>query len=147
MPVLSARLPVEIVFQIMDFAYGVPADNKKRLLADAHSIYMKQQDYYKKNNCYYYENDEPDEMSMSPWLWSGTLKKNDDPGQYEKIQYHPNHYRRTDEESSGGYEDYYLEEKVPQDYPRNQLHLYKRYARQLEQQIQLLKKQLQSKMI
>ena len=147
MPVLSARLPVEIVFRIMDFADGVPTDNKKRLLAEVHRVYRKQRDHHKKNNFYYYDDDELDEMSMCPWIWAGILKKNDDPGQYEKIQYRPTHYRRTDEESRGGYEDYYLEEKVPQDYPRNQLHLYKRYARQLEQQIQLLKKQLQTKMI
>jgi hypothetical protein len=132
MPVLCARLPEEIVLQIMDFAYGVPADNKKCLLDEIRGVCRE--------NCY------EDECSIQSWIWAGTLKTtyDDDHGHYKRIQQYPRFYRRTDE-AGNDYEDCYLEETVPQDYPRNQLHLYKRYARQLEQQIQLLKQQLQHK--
>jgi hypothetical protein len=59
---------------------------------------------------------------------------------YNRIEYYPKHYSRRDDERAG-YENYYLEEEVEEDYPRNQLLLYKRYVRILEQKI----KQLETK--
>ena len=51
------------------------------------------------------------------------------------------HYTRTDE-AQDVYEEYYMNHKIQADRPRNQLRLYKRYAKQLENKIKQLEEQL-----
>ena len=53
------------------------------------------------------------------------------------------HYTRTDE-TQDVYEEYYMDHAIQADRPRNQLLLYKRYARQLEEKIKRLEEQLKS---
>lgn len=65
--------------------------------------------------------------------------------QYPRVFYQEDpHYTRTDEKQSP-YEDYYMEHEIKEDRPHNQLYLYKRYTRQLEQKIKQLEEQLKGK--
>ena len=123
MAILSTKLPKDIVRRIFEFAYGVPTENKKRLIMLFRCLYEQ----------------------MVPLKFIKDHHGRIDYGHYEKIQKCPKHYQRTDEEGDSGYENYYMEEKFPEEYPRNQLHMYKRYVRQLEQKIKNLEAQLQQK--
>ena len=74
----------------------------------------------------------------------GVCRDKSDPNSiYNRIKYYTKHYKRTDDWSESGYETYYLDEEIPEDYPRNQLHQYKKYTRQLEKKIKQLEKQLE----
>lgn len=63
---------------------------------------------------------------------------------YPSFIYDGPHYTRTDEQQSP-YEDYYMEHEIEADRPHNQLYLYKRYTRQLENKIKQLEEQLKGK--
>ena len=123
MAILSTKLPKDIVRRIFEFAYGVPTENKKRLIMTFRRLYEQ----------------------MDPLKFKKDHHGRIDYGHYEKIQKCPKHYQRTDEEGDSGYENYYMEEKFPEEYPRYQLHMYKRYVRQLEKKIKKLEAQLQQK--
>ena len=111
MPALSTKLPKDIVRRIFEFAYGVPTENKKRLIMTFQRMYEQ----------------------MIPLKFIKDHHGRIDFEHYEKIHKASKHYQRTDEEGRSGYENYYMEEEFPDEYPRNQLHMYIRYVRQLEQ--------------
>lgn len=120
MSALSTKLPKDIVRRIFEFAYGVPTENKKRLIMTFRHLYEQ----------------------MVPLKYIKDHHGGIDYEHYKKIKRGSKHYRRTDEEGDSGYENYYMEEEFPEEYPRNQLHMYKRYVRQLEQKIKNLEAQL-----
>lgn len=127
MAILSRILPKEIIVQIFEFAYGTPMENKKRLIAHLNSYRTNFQTTwnmycYNSENIYKIYNDIPFTRVF--------------PNNVLTIS----HYTRTDEPLP--YEYSYLGDVIEADYPRHQLHLYKRYVRQLEQKIKDLEKKL-----
>jgi hypothetical protein len=123
---LNSRLPKEVVCQIFEYVYGMPAENKQRLILQINS-YRKR--FEKNKNVACYNAESIDKI-------------------YHDIQFrviHRDiaslHYTRTDEPFP--YEYYYMGDVLEADTPRIQLYQYKRYVRQLEKKIKTLEQQLQ----
>lgn len=105
---MSALLPTRLAVKMVAFVYGMPLENKERVvegMKDHRERVMWRENYY--GNHY-----------------------REDP-----------HYTRTDAQQDV-YEEYYMDHEIAADRPRNQLLLFKRYARQLEQKIKRLEEEL-----
>lgn len=125
MAILSRRLPECIVRLIWEFVSGVPTDNKKQVIDQMKSLQNKR--------------------SISYWRYDYQtfirLKHIAD----EEGEYNVQHYDsiRYDQKSYTRYDCGNEWNTHPNDFPRNQLLLYKRYSRQLERRIKELEQQLQ----
>jgi hypothetical protein len=130
------ELDLKITNVFVSFCFtGMEIENKKKLIAEMRFLSQQQTRQIRKRYGF-----EPMD-DVIPFLY---LQKVDISHHYERIGYTTKHYIRSDE-SDATYENYYMEEKIVEDFPRNQLHLYKRYVRQLEQKIKQLEQQLQEK--
>lgn len=120
MTILGHRLPESLVQLIWEFVVGVPIDNKNQLIAHMKSLQNKRSvtywryDYQTFIRLKYIE-DEQGEYNVR---------------HYDRIQYDQRSYTRYDCQNEW--------ETHPNDFPRNQLFLYKRYSRQLERRIKEL---------
>lgn len=123
--------PVEVMEQIFEFLHGEALQNKRRLIHQIKLLrVLKELDDRKRT--WTIQNDSVRIIDLrklgSQWK--------------EHIQYEPKHYSRRDNEWVDN-ETFYMEELLWGDYPRNQLLLYKKYVKQLEQKVKQLETKLE----
>jgi len=142
MAILSIKLPKDIVRRIFEFAYGVPTENKKRLIAEINTY---KENYIKDAQSEGWRHVDVDNRQFYQVFYNVFVKNSncfqDGRYMYNSLYYIKKEYTRTDDPVP--FEFYYLDDLPVEDYPRNQLSMYKRYVRQLEQKIKNLEEQLQ----
>ena len=128
MTLLTRTLPEEVVCHIFEYAYGMPVENKQRLIQQIKS-YRERFEKNKNRTCYNSE-------TIHRIFYDIPFRILD-----RNVVNGATHYTRSDEPFP--YEYYYMGDVLEADTPRSQLYLYKRYVRQLEQKIKTLEQQLQ----
>jgi len=126
MAILSIKLPKDIVRRIFEFAYGVPTENKKRLIAEINTY---KENYIKDAQSEGWRHVDVDNVFE---VFDKVFVKNGNyiSSSFSNSLYDIKNYTRTDDPVP-----YYLHDLPVEDYPRNQLRMYKRYVRQLEQKL------------
>ena len=127
MTLRTRTLPEEVVCHIFEYAYGMPVENKQRLIRQIRS-YRERFERNKDTSCYNVE-------TIHRIFYDIQFRV------FHDATTTATHYTRTDEPFP--YEYYYMGDVLEADTPRSQLYLYKRYVRQLEQKIKTLEQQLQ----
>ena len=128
MTLRTRTLPEEVVCHIFEYAYGMPVENKQRLIQQIKS-YRERFEKNKNRTCYNSE-------TIHRIFYDIPFRILD-----RNVVNGATHYTRSDEPFP--YEYYYMGDVLEADTPRSQLYLYKRYVRQLEQKIKTLEQQLQ----
>ena len=128
MTLRTRALPEEVVCHIFEYAYGMPVENKQRLIQQIKS-YRERFEKNKNRTCYNSE-------TIHRIFYDIPFRILD-----RNVVNGATHYTRSDEPFP--YEYYYMGDVLEADTPRSQLYLYKRYVRQLEQKIKTLEQQLQ----